>query len=233
MAKKPTNKSKTTTTAKKHTAVPVKSPAMPAVKTKAIEVTAAAPVVPAAKAIETTPVKIAPVQSAPQIDIAAVTQAISSLQSSDADIARDAASILGTLGSTAAVEPLIAALNNDNGYFHSVVRAAAAASLGQLSDARALEPLMNAVRDPQAEPSAEAIRALAAIGDARAISTLIDVIRNPSGFYLPIARRAAVIALGRFRSEEAISELRSVASAAWEDLVIREAAENALQSDRV
>ncbi len=150
---------------------------------------------------------------------------IAALRQSDADVARDAATSLGALGESAAVEPLIQVLNNVDGYYHSVVRAAAAASLGKLGDRRAVEPLIDAIGDSLAEPSAEAIRALAAIGDSRAVSPLIDVVRNPNGFFLPIARRAAVVALSRFQSDQkAAGELLTVSTNPWEDPVIRQAA---------
>ena len=155
----------------------------------------------------------------------ASAELITALRNSDADIARDAATSLGSLGDSAAVQPLIQVLDNSDGYYHAVVRAAAAASLGRLGDRRAVEPLLNAINDSLAEPSAEAIRALAAIGDPRAVEPLIDVIRNPSGFFLPIARRAAVTALGRFQSDErAAAELLAVSTNPWEDPVIRQAA---------
>jgi HEAT repeat protein len=156
---------------------------------------------------------------------------IGALRQSDADIARDAATSLGALGDSAAVEPLIEVLNNTDGYYHAVVRAAAAASLGKLGDRRAVEPLLSAVRDSLAEPSAEAIRALAAIGDARAVSPLIDVVRNTNGFFLPIARRAAVVALASFKSDEqAAAEVLAVSTDGWEDPVIRQAAIDAIGS---
>src|SRR5271170_787089 len=125
---------------------------------------------------------------------------IASLRHTDADVARDAATSLGALGDSTAVEPLIQVLNNFDGYYHAVVRAAAAASLGKLGDRRAVEPLLDAINDSLAEPSAEAIRALAAIGDSRAVGPLVDAVRNPTGFFSPIARRAAVVALSNFKS---------------------------------
>jgi HEAT repeat protein len=159
----------------------------------------------------------------------AATALIAALRHSDADIARDAATSLGALGELAAVEPLIQVLSNADGYYHAVVRSAAAASLGRLGDARSVDALLDATRDSLAEPSAEAIRALAAIGDARAINQLIDVVRNPSGFFLGTARRAAVVALAHFRTDErAAAELQAVSTNSWEDAVIRQAAIDAL-----
>src|SRR5271154_2000926 len=80
-----------------------------------------------------------------------VTALIAALSDADADVARNAATSLGAVGGAAAVEPLIAALRNTNGYFHSVVRAAASASLGKLRDPRAFEPLVNAISDTSVE----------------------------------------------------------------------------------
>jgi HEAT repeat protein len=181
----------------------------------------AAPKAVAPVAKETKPVEIAAANEA-------VSKALFALRNADADIARDAAISLGKLGNAAAVEPLIEALTNANGYFHSVVRAAAAGSLAQLRDPRAVESLVSAIRDPLAEPSAEAIRALATIGDARAIAPLIAVVKNADGFFLPIARRAAVVALAGFKNPQATAEVLAVSQNASEDSVIRDAAKEAI-----
>jgi HEAT repeat protein len=159
------------------------------------------------------------------------TALIAALRQSDADVARDAATSLGALGDASAVQPLIEALENNDGYFHPVVRAAAAHSLGRLNDRRAVEALLRAVRDTHTEPSAEAIRALAVIGDTRAIPGLIEVVRNSAGFFLPTARLAAVGALARFQLDErAATELLTVSANNWEDPVIRQAAVQATES---
>ena len=154
---------------------------------------------------------------------------IAALRNSDADIARDAATALGTLGEASAVEPLIQVLGNLDGYYHSVVRSAAAASLGRLGDRRAVDVLLGTISDSLAEPSAEAIRALAAIGDPRAVNPLIEVVRNSNGYFLPIARRAAVAALGKFQSDRLVAaELLAVSTNTSEDSVIRQAAVEAI-----
>jgi HEAT repeat protein len=175
-----------------------------------------------------------PVDEAKPADEPATSPAaplIAALRHSDADIARDAATALGSLADAAAVEPLIQVIHNAENYYHPVVRAAAASSLGQLRDRRAVEPLIRAVNDSLAEPSAEAIRALAVIGDPRAVSPLIDVIRNPAGFFLPIARRAAVTALAGFPTDQrAAAELLRVSTDPWEDPVIRQSAADAIKA---
>ncbi|MDB5334114.1 MAG: lyase domain protein repeat-containing protein [Phycisphaerales bacterium] len=158
---------------------------------------------------------------------AGVPALIAALNDSDADVARDVAASLGLLGDRSAVGPLINTVENSNGYFHCVVRAAAASSLAQLGDVRAVDALVGAVNDPAAEASAEAVRALATLGDARAVEPLIEVVRNANGYFLPIVRRAAVLALAQLGGEQAAAELSAVASNSWEDPVIREAAEKA------
>jgi HEAT repeat protein len=153
---------------------------------------------------------------------------IAALRDGDADVAREAATALGILGDRSAVDALVEVLADTNGYYHAVVRAAAASSLGQLKDTRAVEALLVALTDPIAEPSVEAIRALAELNDRRAISALIDVVRNRSGFFVATVRRAAVLALVHFGGPEAIEQLRFVASDEWEDGVIRDEAQAAV-----
>ncbi|HWE04146.1 MAG TPA: HEAT repeat domain-containing protein [Tepidisphaeraceae bacterium] len=162
---------------------------------------------------------------------ATVAAAIAALHSDDADAARDAASTLGLLGDRSAVEPLVQVLDNSCGFFHSVVRAAAAESLGALGDARALEPLLGALTDPIAEVSSESIRALATLGNPEAIDALSDVVRNRAGFFLPVARQAAVLGLAKLGGDRALETLRAVAADDYEDSTIRAAAENALTQE--
>jgi HEAT repeat protein len=164
-------------------------------------------------------------------DVGATAALIAALSDSDADVAREAAQSLGLLGNSAAVEPLIAVLNNCDGYFHVVARIAACHSLGQLRDLRAVEPLLNAIRDTSAEVSAEAIGALASVPDPRGLPALLEVVRNQHGFFLAATRHAAILGLARFGGEQAICELRFVASNQWEDAVVRAAAIEATRQD--
>lgn len=157
-------------------------------------------------------------------DVAALPALIAALADSDADVARDAATSLGLLGSTAAVEKLIEVLDDRDGYFHSVVRVAAIQSLGQLRDVRAVEPLLNAIKDPIAEASAEAIRALATSPDPRTLPALLEVVRNEHGFFLNTTRRAAILGLAQIGGAQAACELAFVAENQWEDAVVRAAA---------
>jgi HEAT repeat protein len=157
-------------------------------------------------------------------DGAAALPLITALNDSDADVAREAAASLGLLRNEAAVEPLITVVNNFDGYFHSVVRIAAIHSLGRLGDQRALVPLLNAIRDPVAEASAEAIRAVALLPDPRGLPALLGVVRNEQGFFLVSTRLAAILGLAQIGGQQADCELRFVASNQWEDAVVRAAA---------
>jgi len=163
-------------------------------------------------------------------DVAAVPALIAALRDADADVAREAATSLGSLGA-ASVEPLIAVVHNRDGYFHSVVRAAACRSLGQLRDPRAVVPLLDSINDPLADVSAEAIGALGSLPDPRSIPALLEVVRNEQGFFLATTRRAAILGLARIGGEQAVCELRFVASNQWEDAVIRTAAIEATRAD--
>ena len=85
---------------------------------------------------------------------------------------RSAAEALGRIGDARAVDPLIAALRDEDIY---VVRSAAEA-LGRIGDARAVDPLIAALRDEDVVRSAA--EALGRIGDARAVDALIDTLRK-------------------------------------------------------
>jgi len=94
------------------------------------------------------------------------------------------------------------------GFYHSVVRAAAASSLGQTgrrSGDAALGSMRFRIRLPKPAPKRFAPCAL---GDRRAVDALIDVVRNPTGYFWP-RPRAAVIALAKLGGEAAMVELRS------------------------
>lgn len=220
MPRKLSNKA-STHTAKRHTAAPAKAEVPAAIKPVIKQVQATAP-----SAIPTPATVPALVDN--KAEVAAL---VAKLRGGDADTARDAAIALGALGNRSAVEPLIEAVSDSTRYYHGVVRAGAAASLGRLGDARAVDALLGAVRDSLAEPSAEAIRALAAIGDCRAVGTLIEVVRNPNGFFLPVARRAAVVALAQFKDAKAAAELTAVVDDPNEDADVRQAAIDAGRCD--
>jgi HEAT repeat protein len=129
-------------------------------------------------------------------DRSAVIALVAKLRDPDADTARDAATTLGNLSVDAeAVTALAGVLHNHDGYYHSVVRAAAAEALGKLGDRRAIDALIEATRDNMAEASEQAIHALGLLGDARAIPALEAAVRNEHGFYLEHVRKTAADAI--------------------------------------
>jgi HEAT repeat protein len=112
----------------------------------------------------------------------------------DGDARQAAASALGKIGDTRALEPLIAALKNViNG-----VRQAAAEALGNIGDARALEPLIAVLKKKEADWEEKysyvrpaAARALGNIRDSRALGSLITALKDGN----KSVRQAAVGAL--------------------------------------
>jgi len=148
------------------------------------------------------------------------------LKSPEADTARDAAIELGRTGDRTALEPLLEVLNNAHGFFHPLVRAAAARSLGQIKDCRATDALIAATADGTAEISEEAAIALGAIGEERAVDPLMNIVANKTGYYLQPVRRAAIVSLGDFRSAKVASLLLAVSVNESEDPIVRQAAKD-------
>jgi len=133
-------------------------------------------------------------------DRSTVVALVTRLRDRDAEVARDAAATLGRLpADSQAVEALGDVLRNAEGYFHSVVRAAAAAALGSLGDRKAVDALIAATRDSMAETSEEAVKALGLLGDRRAIPALEQVVRNENGFFLENVRKSAQDAIKRIQ----------------------------------
>ena len=129
------------------------------------------PAEPAATASTTT--TPAPVPTASTATPAAVPadqfdSFIKALKGDDPESRAQAAVALGKLGNSAAVEPLIAVLQDQS----SAVRGAAANSLGKFSDTHAVEPLIALLQDPDAKVRALAARALGRLGDSRALAPL-------------------------------------------------------------
>lgn len=124
-------------------------------------------------------------------DPQAVSALREALRDPTAEVAREAAVALGVLKDKSAVHALVDVVLNRDGYYHSLVRAAAAESLGLIQDGVAVEALIAAVRDPVLEPSLAAIHALGRIADARAKPALEAVAANSDGFFLPQTQQAA------------------------------------------
>jgi HEAT repeat protein len=124
-----------------------------------------------------------------------VQELVGALRDPSAEAARDAATALGDAGDRAAVDALVAVLANVDGYFHLVVRSAAAASLGVLRDPRGTSALVAALQDASAEISAEAARALGRSGDATALPALRELLANINNYYHPLSLSAAAQAI--------------------------------------
>ena len=193
----PTAKISETVSAKAAAEVKAAAPAVvaaPAAAAPAVVAAPAAPVVVAPVAVK----PAAAVLVAPARDRSAVISLIAKLRDVDAEVARDAAQTLGGLPvDHEAVEALGNVVKNADGYFHSVVRAAAAHTLGKLGDRNAVEALIIATRDPMAEASQEAVIALGLLGDTRALPVLRDIVANAEGFYLEYVQKSAQEAVAR------------------------------------
>jgi HEAT repeat protein len=91
----------------------------------------------------------------------------------DQNIRLAAASALGRIGDSSAVDPLIGALDDDKGVKEVVVL-----SLGEIGDARAVEPLIDTLADENWEVQGSAAKALGKIGDDRAVQPLTNLLEE-------------------------------------------------------
>jgi HEAT repeat protein len=103
---------------------------------------------------------------------------------------------------SAAVEPLISAVRNDDGS----VCGEAVKALAEIRDLRAVEPLIAILRNNDGSVCREAVDALEVIHDVRAIEPLIAAIKNKDGS----ACDEAVRALGKFGDERAVEPIIAV-----------------------
>ena len=91
----------------------------------------------------------------------------------DHNIRLAAASTLGMVGDSRAVEPLIDALDDEPG-----VNEVAALAFGEIRDPRAVEPLTKTLGDENWEVRSSAAKALGKIGDDRAVDPLVNLLRD-------------------------------------------------------
>jgi len=121
-------------------------------------------------------------------------------------VRRRAAVILGTIGDTRAVEPLLAVVERRSDLFFL---GEAIQALGKIGDPRAVEPLIDVLQDERSGVRRTAATALGEIGDVRAVEPLIATLRDPGeglgggGLLVSMAMEA----LGRIRDSRAIEPL--------------------------
>jgi len=112
-------------------------------------------------------------------------------------VRRGAAEALGRIGDSRAVEPLIAALKDED----FLVRGAAAQALGEIGDLRAVEPLAAALKDEEHTRSCAA-DALWRLGTP-AVEPLIAALKDEDF----LVRRWAAVTLGHIGSRRAVEPL--------------------------
>jgi len=154
----------------------------------------------------------------------AVEPLIVTFQNSSLDVGARAAvaTALGSIGDSRAVEPLVAALNSEEGY----LKPYAAESLGRIGDARAVESLIAALADADLTVRVSAILALERIKDPRAVGPLVAVLKDE----YPPNRRAAVQALGTIGGDDVSEPL--IAALQDEDLDVRICGVQALEKTK-
>jgi HEAT repeat protein len=110
---------------------------------------------------------------------------------------------------TSAVEPLVAALKNDD----PAVRRQAVIALGDLGDRRATGDIIRSLKDSDDDVRLEAVVALGKIGDSRAVEPLIEKLKSYDYFYV---RKKAAYTLYLFLKQEGLDpQLRDKIRAHW------------------
>ena len=129
----------------------------------------------------------------PPVAVVAKTAAelIESLRDGSAEVAVSAAEALRGHPGEATVAALVRAVDNEDGFFSPMTRAAAIRTLGALLPPGQGGPVAAAVGAMDAEVSLAAIAALVERDDPRSADALLEVLENPRGFFLPLTRRAA------------------------------------------
>ncbi len=122
------------------------------------------------------------------------------LRDRSVEVAVAAVGSLQIVAGRKAQRTLRAVVDDEQRYYHPLVRAAAVHALGALLSETECAPLLRALRDADAEVSIAAIGALGACAPARASEVLLEVVENRDGFFLPISRLAAARGLERLSS---------------------------------
>ena len=102
---------------------------------------------------------------------------------------RAAASALGSLGDSRAIDALVESLIDDDNY----IRAKSAKALGDIGDSRANDALISALSDEDEFVRFNAATALGMIGNSDAVDPLIEVLEDD---YVEYVRASSAEALG-------------------------------------
>jgi len=113
----------------------------------------------------------------------------------------EAARVLGVIGDTRSVEPLMHSLKDPD----RSVRFTAAESLGRIGDARAVEQLAEALTDRDWYVRLHAAAALGDIGDSRAVEPLTQALKDEE----KAVREWSARALGNIRDSRALEPIDS------------------------
>ncbi|HMI94051.1 MAG TPA: HEAT repeat domain-containing protein [Polyangiales bacterium] len=141
------------------------------------------------------------------------------LDDNSAPVRRAIVGALGQLGERRAVVPLIGKIQDTE----PSVRSAVARALGELGDARAMSALVLALRDNDESVRSAALEALAELSDPGATLSVAAVLERDTS---PVVKIAAVQALARIGSNEALAALVRALGSSEPDIV--EAAQRSL-----
>jgi HEAT repeat protein len=119
------------------------------------------------------------------------------LRDESAEVAAAAALALGKRAGAEAIGALTEVLENRDGYFSPVTRAAAVQALADALPDGELGLVRTALTDVDAEVSLAAIAALASRAPSSAAGDLLSLLQDLSGYFLPPVRLAAAGALAQ------------------------------------
>jgi HEAT repeat protein len=122
---------------------------------------------------------------------------IGALRDRSVEVAVDAVHSLASIAGSEARATLREVLENPEGFYHPLVRAAAVHALGKLALGADAARIVQALSDADAEVSIAAIAALVVGAPEQASGALLRVVANPEGFFLPVTRLAAARGLER------------------------------------
>jgi hypothetical protein len=136
------------------------------------------------------------------VDAETTSALVAALRDPSSEVAAQAAEALGHHPGDQATAALQGVLENRDGFFNPMTRAAAVRALGLLLPTNHGLPVVSAVADVDALVSLAAIAALAERDENASADALMRVLENRAGFYLPLTRQAAARALTRLQNYE-------------------------------